>query len=152
MRGLFDLIRDSVKRNGTFRRIFLLFVFFSVMLVSCSKDPGEGGTSSISGKVFAKDYNSTFTVLQSEFYVSDIWVYIIYGNDKDYGDRIKTSYDGTYEFKYLRPGTYHIYAYSKDSTMQTNAAVAVIRDVDIQKNYRAVEAPLIQIFTVNGKN
>jgi hypothetical protein len=152
MSGLFDLIRDSVTRNGIFRMTFLLFVSFSLMMASCSKDPGEGGTSSISGKVFAKDYNSTFTVLQSEYYASDIWVYIIYGSDKDYGDRIKTSYDGTYEFKYLRPGTYHLYAYSKDSTMQTNAGVAVIRDVEISKNYKSVEAPLIRIFTVNGKN
>lgn len=137
-----------------FIRLFL-FLFVPLMTVSlsgCEKDPGEGGTSSISGKVFAKDYNSTFTVLQGEYYAPDIWVYIVYGDDKDYGDRIKTSYTGEYEFKYLRPGTYHIYAYSKDSTLQTNSSVPVVTDVTIEKQYTSTEASLIRIFTVNGKN
>jgi len=126
----------------------MLFLTF----YSCKKDPGEGGTSSITGKVYAKDYNSTFTVLQGEYYAPDKWVFIIYGDNKDYGNKIRTSYDGTYEFKYLRPGTYHVYAYSKDSTLQTNAEIAVIKDVTISKQYKEVEVPLIQIFTVNGKN
>ena len=137
-----------------FIRIFLfLFLPFLIIGISgCEKDPGEGGTSSISGKVFAKDYNSTFTVLQGEYYAPDVWVYIVYGDEKDYGDRIKTSYSGVYEFKYLRPGTYHIYAFSKDSTLQTNFSVPVVRDVTIEKQYTSVESPVIEIFTVNGKN
>jgi hypothetical protein len=136
-------------------RKFLIFIYlftFIIIFDSCKKDPGEGGTSSISGKVYAKDYNSTFTVLQGEYYAPDIWVFIVYGNNKDYGDRIKTSYDGTYEFKFLRPGDYHVYAYSKDSTLQTNAEIAVIKDVSIPKQYKEVVASDIQIFTVNGKN
>jgi len=137
-------------------RVFRSLIFLPVVLLlafsSCKKDPGEGGSSSISGQVYAKDYNATFTVLQGEYYAPDIWVFIVYGDDKDYGDRIRTSYNGTYEFKYLRPGTYHVYAYSKDSTLQTNAPIAVIKDVEIKKQYQSVEAPLIRIFTVNGKN
>ena len=113
---------------------------------SCKKDPGSGGTSSIYGKVLAKNYNSTFTVLQEQYYAQDVDVYIIYGDDKSYSDRVRTSYDGTYEFKYLRKGIYHIYAYSKDSTLQTNAMIPVIRDVEINKNQQENEASEIMIF------
>lgn len=136
------------------KHLFLIMVtaFYLTILYSCKKDPGEGGTSSLFGKVYAKDYNSTFTVLQGQYYVPDMWVFIVYGDEKDYGNRIRTSYDGTYEFKYLRPGNYHVYVYSKDSTLQTNASVAVLKDVTISKQYTETEIPDITIFTVNGKN
>jgi hypothetical protein len=132
--------------------LICLAVLISFGTESCKKDPGEGGTSSISGKVFAKDYNSTFTVLQGEYYIPDVWVYILYGDAKDYGDKIRTGPDGTYEFKYLRPGSYRVYAYSKDSTLVTNAPIAVIQDVTIDKQNQSTESPDIVIFTVNGKN
>jgi hypothetical protein len=111
-----------------------LFLILVLLLYSCEKEPGIGGKATVYGKVFVKEYNSTFTVFQEEYYGPDIWVYIIYGDDKDYGDRIKTGYDGTYEFKYLRPGTYHLYVYSKDSTLQTNAPVPVIQDIEVPDN------------------
>lgn len=93
-----------------------------------------------------KDYNSTYTVLLEEYYAQDVDVYIIYGDDKTYSERIRTNYDGTYEFKYLRKGTYHIYAYSEDSTLTTNAMIPVIRDVEITKNNQDVEADEMIIF------
>ncbi|MEI6899861.1 MAG: hypothetical protein WCL00_08285 [Bacteroidota bacterium] len=136
------------------KHLFLIvtIAFCITILFSCKKDPGEGGTSSLFGKVYAKDYNSTFTVLQGEYYVPDKWVFIVYGDEKDYGNRIRTNYDGTYEFKYLRPGTYHIYVYSKDSTLQTNASVAVLKDVTISSQNTETRVPDLNIFTVNGKN
>ena len=117
-----------------------------LMMISCSKEPGSGGKSAIYGKVLVKDYNSTFTVLQETYYGPEIWVYLIYGDDRDYGDRIQTGYDGTYEFKYLRPGTYHVYVYSKDSTMQTNAPVPVIREVVVPDKKQDIEVPDLVIF------
>jgi hypothetical protein len=121
---------------------FLLITTFN----SCKKEAGEGGNCTISGKVFVKDYNSTFTTLQEEYYGPGLWVYIIYGDDKDYGDRIETSYDGSFEFKYLRPGTYHIYTFSKDSTLQTNASVSVLKDVEIKKRKENVVLDDLIIF------
>jgi len=120
----------------------LLFTFAS----SCKKEAGEGGNSSIYGKIYVKDYNGTYTVLQEEYYGPDIDVYIIYGDDKTYSERIRTCYDGTYEFPYLRPGKYHVYAYSEDSTLQTNADIPVIRDVEITEKHQNVEVPLITIY------
>jgi hypothetical protein len=130
----------------------LSVILLAAIVSSCKKDPGEGGTSTITGKVFAKDYNSTFTVLQGAYYVPDKWVFIVYGDAADYGNKIRTGYDGTYVFKYLRPGTYHIYCYSKDSTLQTNAEIAIMQDITISKQYQDATAPDIVIFTVNGKN
>jgi hypothetical protein len=126
--------------------IFILMAAFLFVFASCKKEPGQGGLSSISGKVFVKNYNSTFTILNEEFYGNDIYVYIIYGDDKDYSDRIRTSYDGTYEFKFLRKGTYHVYTYSKDSTLQTINPVGVVQDVEITKNKENVVLPDLVIF------
>jgi hypothetical protein len=133
----------TIARKVIIPTMFVLILFLSF---SCKKEPGPGGKSTVYGKVFVKEYNSTFTVLEEEYYGPNIWVYIIYGDDRDYGDRIRTSYDGTYEFKYLRPGTYHIYVYSKDSTLQTNALVPVIQDIDIPGKKQDIELPDFTIF------
>lgn len=126
---------------------FLIISFPAVLLlISCEKDPGSGGSSKIYGKVMVKDYNSTFTVLEETYYAQAEDVYIVYGDNMGTDDRVRTSYDGSYEFKYLRKGTYHIFVYSKDSTLQTDALVPVIKDVEITKNNQGVEVPLITIF------
>jgi hypothetical protein len=132
--------------KNKFPKLILLLLPMIFFLGSCEKEPGEGGNSSIYGKVYVKDYNSTFTVLEEEYYGPDIWVYIVYGDDRDYGDRIKTNYDGTYEFNYLRPGNYRVYVYSKDSTLQTNANVPVIREVEVPKKNQDVNVPDLIIF------
>jgi hypothetical protein len=126
--------------------VVLSLVVFITLSFSCKKEAGEGGNSSIYGKVYVKDYNSTFTILQDEYYGQDVDVYIIYGDEKSYGDHTSTNYDGTFEFKYLRPGTYHVYAYSKDSTLQTSASIPIIKDVEISDKGEEVESPEIIIF------
>jgi len=120
--------------------------FLGLCFASCSKEAGEGGTSSVFGKVYVKDYNSTYTVLQDEYYAPEEDVYIVYGDDRTFSDHVNTNYDGTFEFKYLRKGTYHIYAYSEDSTLQSSGKYAVIRDVEITKNSQEVETSEIVIY------
>ena len=139
------------KSTGTWS-ILIMAVSVCLIFSACKKEAGEGGTSSITGKVYAKDYNATFTVLQGAYYAAGKYVYIIYGDAKDYGNKIRTNYDGTYEFKYLRPGNYRVYCYSKDSLLQTNAEIGIIKEVTINKQYQEVTVPDIVIFTVNGKN
>lgn len=124
----------------------ILLITFPALMISCKKEPGSGGKSTIYGKVFVKEYNSSFTVLQETYYGPEIWVYLIYGDDRDYSDRINTNYDGTWEFKYLRPGKYKVYAYSKDSTLQTSAPVAVIREIEIGSQKQDMEIPDLVIF------
>ncbi|MHC1708686.1 MAG: hypothetical protein AB9842_14340 [Bacteroidales bacterium] len=133
------------KLIGNFSGVLMLFILMG-LASSCSKEEGEGGTSSLFGRVLVRDYNATFTVLQEEYYAPERDVYLIYGDDKTYSERVRTNYNGTYEFKYLRPGNYHIFVYSKDSTLQTNAPVPVIRDVNIPGNHKEIEVPLMIVF------
>ena len=91
---------------------YLLFLFLAVAATSCEKPEGEGGTSAIYGKVYAFNYNNA-GVLQGEYYLPDEDVFIIYGEgDNYYDDSYKTSFDGSYRFEYLRPGTYTVFVYS----------------------------------------
>src|SRR6187402_1441935 len=103
------------------RFLFVVSIFSVLALSSCEKDAGEGGTSSITGYVHVTDYNATFLVVQGEYPGADEDVYIVYGNDISYGERIRTGYDGRFEFKYLREGKYTIYTYSEDTTLSGNS-------------------------------
>jgi hypothetical protein len=134
-----------------FSLLFSGFIFLS--LFSCKKEAGVGGTSSIKGKVYANYYDKYFYTLAKSSYAGDIDVYIIYGNNSTYGSRQKTSYDGTYEFKYLENGAYKIYAYSRDSTGKyKNAAnqyapkVAIVESVEITKRNQTINVPDIVVF------
>jgi hypothetical protein len=127
--------------------LFVLPLLIAVMISSCAKDPGVGGNASIHGKVYAKYYNKYFTVLYGEGYAADKEVYIIYGDDLDYGDKVNTNYDGTYEFKYLRKGKYKVVTYSKDSTLTIpSGTYAVIEEGEITSNKQSLELPELKIF------
>ena len=130
----------------------LIVIGFGLSFGSCKKEAGEGGTSSIQGKVHAKYYDKYFYALNYTSYAPDVDVYIIYGEDFTFSERQRTNYDGSYEFKYLRPGTYKIYAYSRDSSglfkNQVNPDapdVAILQNVDITKQKQTILAPDINI-------
>lgn len=131
--------------------LFLIILFVSFFFSSCKKEAGEGGKASISGKVWLKEYNSNFSTLQLEREAFDEYVYIQYGDDISYGDRIKTSYDGSYEFKYLRPGKYKIYCYSKDpedkDNVQPEKMMVILKEVEITEKKQQVELELITIYS-----
>jgi hypothetical protein len=125
---------------------FLIAMMVAAMF-SCSKEAGEGGNSTIYGKMTTYNYNAEFTNLRGIYPSADEDVYIIYGNDRSYSERVRTNYEGVYEFKYLRPGDYTIYAYSKDSTLTlVSEMVAVIRNVTITGNKETVEVEDMKIF------
>jgi hypothetical protein len=124
-----------------------LVILFSAVTFSCSKEAGEGGNSTIYGKIIAHNYNAEFTNLKGIYPAADEDVYIIYGEDRSYSERVRSNYDGIYEFKYLRPGDYTIYAYSKDSTLtMASEMYAVIRKVKIDDNRQTVEVEDMKIF------
>lgn len=130
-----------------FFRLIALSLFLSLIAVSCAKEAGEGGNSSIYGKVIVHNYNSNYTVLNDIYDGADEEVYIIYGDDLSYSERIRTSYDGVYEFKYLRPGDYTVFVYSEDSTLTLpSGKYAVIRKVKITGNKQTVKADDMIIF------
>jgi len=111
--------------------LILIVAFLTFTLSSCLKDAGEGGTGIIIGKVYAYDYNAEMTLLRSQYYAPDEDVYIIYGNDSIYSDRTRTNPEGSYRFKYLRPGSYTIYVYSKNLTTKLPPELVVQKTVNI---------------------
>ncbi len=135
-------------KNERMKKYFILcFVLVVLSIVSCKKEAGEGGNSSIRGSVWVKDFNSAYIVTH-EYAGADEYVYIIYGNDISYSERIRTSYDGSFEFKYLQKGNYKIYTYSQDSANIINSSgnFAIVKDVEITENKQVVEVPKITIF------
>jgi hypothetical protein len=120
--------------------------FGLIIASSCSKEPGDGGSSKITGKVYVREYDPYFTFLITEYFASDEDIYIIYGDGVTNDDRIKTGPDGDFEFPYLRPGKYRLYVYSADSTMASQSGdIAVYRDAEITKNKQTVDVGTIVI-------
>ena len=71
----FYFINIEMKIN--FSLIF--YCFCMLLLASCAKDEGEGGTSTIKGKLFEKTYDNSFQNLLAQGASPDENVYIIYG-------------------------------------------------------------------------
>jgi hypothetical protein len=110
------------------------------------KMPDDGGGSRIEGRVLARDYNSTFTLLLSEYYLADEYVYLSYGNNVGYATRIKTDYNGYFRFDNLRKGPYRVYVYSKDSTLTIpSGIVPVVNDVYLQSNQQSRVLPQLTV-------
>lgn len=126
--------------------LFSGILFTLLVLTACEKGPGEGGTSTIKGKVITWEYNGDFTSRRGVYPGAKEDVYIIYGNDDVYGDKFETSYDGSYEFDYLSEGSYKVFAYSKDTTnLLTSEKIVIIREVEITGKNQVVEVPDIII-------
>lgn len=125
--------------------IFLALV--AIAFVSCEKNAGKGGTSTIKGTITVWEYNKDFTVRYDEYAGQDIDVYIMYGDEEIYGDKFETDFEGKYEFNYLQEGKYTIYAYSKDTTNYiTNELTPVFREVEITGKDQTIEVPEIIIY------
>ncbi|MFM7823961.1 MAG: hypothetical protein ACKPB3_09335 [Bacteroidota bacterium] len=108
------------------------------MFTSCEKGPGEGGTSSIVGSVEVDDFQN------GEIYPGvDEDVYLIYGDDITYSERIKSSFDGRFQFNYLREGSYTIYVYS--DTLTASGTTAVSKSIEITGRKQEVNAGTFQI-------
>jgi hypothetical protein len=112
-------------------------LIFSVVLVvfsACSKYEGQGGAATIKGVVIEQRYNSLGNVIAS-YPAPDQDVFIIYGADNSfYDDDVKTSYDGSYEFRYMRKGTYRIFTYEDCNTCPSGKK-EVMKEVEItEKN------------------
>lgn len=97
------------------RRLSFFPLFFALIILffGCSKAPGLGGKASIKGKLTGRFYTDTeLTMFAGLSALGDENVYIIYGNEQTfYNDDISTSYDGSFEFNYLRPGKYVVFMY-----------------------------------------
>lgn len=116
-----------------------LLLCFAALIAGCNLGPGEGGTATIVGKVKAMEYNSSGLFIK-EYYAANERVFIIYGDEAYQSDEVRTSYDGSYRFEFLRKGDYTLFVYS-DCPACDGEMKAVFVDVSITKNGREVTAP-----------
>lgn len=115
------------------RFITLITILLTAIgVLSCEKEPGPGGKASIEGRLKIIDYNGICTVIIEEYYPLDEEVFIIYGDDPSYSDRIRTGPNGVFWFPNLRMGDYTIYAItdSCDAPEDTVSVSVEITDRD----------------------
>ena len=124
-------------------KILLALTVVAVSAFSCKKGPGQGGTSTIKGKIYAMNYNGSGQ-LQGEYYAAEERVYLVFGDNDFYGLDTRTSYDGTYEFPYLLKGSYTVFAYSNCDTCDSGT-VEVKLETEVTENHSTVELPDIVI-------
>jgi len=96
----------------------LLLVSIAAMsFVACKKVEGEGGRSSISGKIMVHEklYMNGICTDTVSYEGSQEDVYIVYGDDDNaIDDKLECSFDGSFKFDYLQPGTYTVFAYGRE--------------------------------------
>ncbi|MBK3519156.1 hypothetical protein [Carboxylicivirga marina] len=137
---MISVLNKYSKKTGEI--CYKLLIASVLIFSSCEKVEGPGGMAKITGKVIIEDYNSDFTVLRDVYPAQAYDVYLIYGNDSFYGDRIKTSYDGYFEFDFLREGDYTVFVYSKDKSFDYNSTsekIPVFRNVKILSKRQVLE-------------
>ena len=118
--------------------IFILFIVFS----SCRKVEGPGGSVTIKGVVVERNHVGTSIF---EYPAADQDVYIIYGSENSfYDDDVSTSYDGSFEFRYLQKGDYQIFAY-QDNPSVASGTDEVLVQVNASENNQVIILDTIYI-------
>ncbi len=135
------------------KKYFFGILILAFTISACKKEAGEGGTSSITGKVNivyrAILTNPTPADTSDAF---DTEVYINYGDQIGPNDRIRTNYKGEFEFPNLRPGKYTIYVYSRDTvpvTIIQPENMVVKHEITIDKRKQKVAVPEMYIYDRN---
>ena len=128
------------------------WIFASTLtIVSCKKEAGDGGNSSIIGKVNLelRGVLENSTPIVGTFPAVDEDVYIIYGNHVSPDDRVQTNYNGEFEFLYLRPGKYKVYVVSKDTIAPSSwdgGKMTVLREAEITDDKQRISLEEMTIY------
>lgn len=109
---------------------------------SCRKVEGPGGSVTIKGVVIERNHVGTSIF---EYPAADQDVYIIYGSENSfYDDDVSTSYDGSFEFRYLQKGDYQIFAY-QDNPSVASGTDEVLVQVNASENNQVIILDTIYI-------
>lgn len=126
------------------RKHLLLILILPAFIISCINLEGEGGTAMVQGYIFkVLHHDDVFDFEPDTFPAAKTDVYIIYGDDAVYGDKMEAAPDGFFQFKYLTKGTYRVYAYSSfpdgrkeavyDTVFVNRGAIATTKDIYIHE-------------------
>ena len=123
-------------------KLLMTLVTALMFLLSCNKGPGEGGTGTVQGYVKLVHHpDDDYTLTPDTMAAAKTDVFIIYGDETYFGNDVETNAEGMYQFEYLRPGDYTVFAYS---TLPTGEKVAVSETVSLPRG-EVVTAPTLYI-------
>jgi len=105
----------------------------SPLFLACEKSEGPGGKGSVSGTVTEQFYNDDFSVMVYEMPAVDEDIFIVYGDQKEVGDRVRTNHLGQFRFRYLYPGDYQVYFMSEDSASVLDMKAGKLYDVELER-------------------
>jgi hypothetical protein len=78
----------------------------------------DDGTAMIKGRVKVIDYVDASSwpnlVIEKTYYATEQEIYLTYGDHTYYDERIRSQFDGSFEFRELIPGDYLVFLYSDD--------------------------------------
>jgi len=80
-------------------------------------------------------------------FVADEKIYISYGDNTSVGNDVTTSFDGSFEFDYLRPGNYKVWAISKILYGVNQLDTTILQDVTISGKSEEKDLGTIRIYT-----
>lgn len=110
-------------------RLIVLLCMGLLLMASCNKNEGEGGTGTIQGYVKLINHpDDDYTLPADTMDAAKTDVFIVYGNSDFYGDDVETDDKGFYKFKYLTKGSYTVFSYS---TLPSGEKVPVTATVSI---------------------
>jgi len=110
-----------------------ILLLLTMLLPSCEKTEGRGGTGSISGTLTEHFYNDDFSSLIMQKPAVDEEIFILFGEERSVGDRVVTGVTGEFMFKYLYPGSYYIYHRTTDSTAMLDMRTEKVYEVELNK-------------------
>lgn len=109
----------------------------------------DDGSATISGTIMLINYKNTTTFPNLEIKdtspAQEQEVYLVYGEHQYYDERIRTGYDGYFEFRNLIPGKYEVYTYSEDVDGGGTADIPVIETVEITEEKEVIDLGVIYI-------
>jgi hypothetical protein len=126
------------------RKTTIGYLLFTTLLAACQKDAGPGGLATVKGKVYGRDI-TTGGNLKAEGYLPDWRVYISVSGDPGYFEDMKTSYDGSYEFKFLRKGNYDVWAFSDCDTCLIKTQLVMKKGIKVSDKKETVTVPDIEV-------
>lgn len=123
-------------------KLFFLLALTAILTASCNSHEGEGGTGTVQGHVrLVQHPDDNYDLHTDTVAAAKTDVFIVYGDDAFYGDDAETDPNGFYQFRFLTPGDYTLFAYS---TLNTGERVAVSQRVTLEQG-KVADVPVIYI-------
>ncbi len=129
------------------KNLLLPFLFLLILssAYSCKKEEGEGGQARILGKVYSYDVNKSMLHTDSG-YIADTRVFISYGSDGMVDDDTRTSFDGSFEFKWLQKGDYTVWVIGQCDTCNSGQSIDSVHVVIADKKQSVATRDLITYY------